>query len=68
MSAKKSKELKAMYARRADAVFNLPDTQAQSPWPTYFTNDGTLIRTIWPLFGRANLINAFETLLPAGTA
>lgn len=63
------KELKAMYARRADAVFNSPGHASAVALADLFTNDGTLdLGPFGRYSGRANLINAFETLLPAGTA
>lgn len=63
------KELKAMYARRADAVFNSPGHTSAVALADLFTNDGTLdLGPFGRYSGRANLIAAFETTLPAGTA
>jgi len=63
------KELKAMYARRADSVFNAPGHTSAVALADLFTNDGTLdLGPFGRYSGRANLIAAFETTLPAGTA
>lgn len=63
-------ELKAHYARYADAVFRTSgSTAAATALADLFTDDGTLdLGPFGSYTGRANLLNAFENTLPAGTA
>lgn len=62
--------LKARYARYADAVFRTSGSVAASTaLADLFTDDATLdLGPFGSYTGRANLLNAFETILPAGTA
>lgn len=61
-------ELKAMYARRSDAVFNTPGAASAVALADLFSEDGVLDLGPYGRYeGRAALINAFENLLPQGT-
>jgi hypothetical protein len=62
--------LKAKYARNADAVFRTSGSvAAATALADLFTDDGTLnLGPFGTYSGRTNLLNAFETILPAGTA
>jgi SnoaL-like domain len=62
--------LKAKYARFADAVFRTSGSHAAAvALADLFTNDGILdLGPFGRYTGRAQLLNAFETILPAGTA
>ena len=63
-------ELKATYARHADAVFRTSGSvAAATALADLFTHDGTLnLGPFGTYSGRADLLNAFQTILPAGTA
>ncbi len=63
-------ELKASYARHADAVFRTGgSTAAATALADLFTSDGVLdLGPFGRYCGRTQLLNAFETILPAGTA
>ena len=63
-------ELKAKYARYADAVFRTSGrVAAATALADLFTDDGTLnLGPFGTYSGRADLLNAFQTILPAGTA
>lgn len=62
-------ELKAMYARNADAVFNNPGHSSAVALADLFTNDGILdLGPFGRYTGRAAIIAACETTLPAVTA
>lgn len=62
--------LKAQYARFADAVFRTSgSTAAATALADLFTDDGVLdLGPFGRYSGRTELLNAFETTLPAGTA
>jgi hypothetical protein len=62
--------LKAQYARFADAVFRTNgSTAAATALADLFTDDGVLdLGPFGRYSGRTELLNAFETTLPAGTA
>ena len=61
-------ELKATYARGADAVFRTPGPASALALADLFTVDGVLDLGPFGRFeGRAALLNAFENLLPQGT-
>jgi len=61
-------ELKARYARGADAVFNDPGPANAAVLADLFTEDGVLdLGPFGRYEGRANLLNAFENILPQGT-
>lgn len=63
-------ELKARYARYADAVFRTSGSSAAATaLADLFTDDATLdLGPFGSYTGRANLLNAFQTILPAATA
>ncbi|PRQ04099.1 hypothetical protein ENSA5_11470 [Enhygromyxa salina] len=62
------KELKTQYARRSDAVFNTPSHESAVALADLFTDDGVLnLGPFGSFSGRAELINAFENVLPQGT-
>lgn len=62
------KELKASYARGADAVFNNPGNASAVALADLFTADGSLELGPFGAFsGRAELLNAFENVLPQAT-
>jgi hypothetical protein len=62
--------LKAQYARFADAVFRTSGSDAAAvALADLFTTDGVLdLGPFGRYSGRAALLNAFKTILPAGTA
>ena len=62
--------LKAQYARHADAVFRTGGSSAASvALADLFTSDGILdLGPFGRYTGRAELLNAFQHILPAGTA
>ena len=61
-------ELKANYARKADAVFGSPGPASAVALADLFTNDGVLdLGPFGRYEGRAALLNAFEHILPQGT-
>lgn len=61
-------ELKARYARGADAVFGTPGPASATALADLFTDDGVLDLGPFGRFeGRAALLAAFETTLPQGT-
>ncbi|NVB42143.1 nuclear transport factor 2 family protein [Pseudenhygromyxa sp. WMMC2535] len=63
------KELKTQYARRSDAVFNDPGNASAVALADIFTDDGVLDLGPYGSFsGRTELLDAFENLLPQGTA
>lgn len=63
------KELKAQYARCADAVFNEPGAASALAMANLFTDDGTLdLGPLGRFSGRQGLVSAFESGLPANTA
>lgn len=63
------KELKALYARCADAVFNQPGPPSALAMANLFTDDGSLeLGSFGHFAGRQSLITAFESTLPAATA
>jgi len=62
------KELKAAYARGADAVFNNPGHASAVVLSELFTQNGVLDLGGFGRFeGRPALLNAFENILPQGT-
>lgn len=62
------KELKTRYARGADAAFNNPGAASATALADLFTDDGILALGPYGSFeGRAQLLNAFENILPLGT-
>ena len=62
------KELKYQYARRSDQVFNNPGNASAVALADIFTDDGVLeLGPFGSFSGRAELINAFENILPQGT-
>lgn len=64
----KIEELKAAYARGADAVFRTPGPASALALADLFTQDGVLDLGPYGRFeGRAALLDAFENLLPLGT-
>lgn len=61
-------QLKAKYARGADAVFNTPGAASATALADLFTDDGVLdLGPFGRYEGRAALLNAFENILPLGT-
>lgn len=61
-------ELKAKYARGADAVFGSPGPASALALADLFTNDGVLdLGPFGRYEGRPALLNAFENILPQGT-
>jgi hypothetical protein len=61
-------ELKANYARKSDAVFNVPGAASAIALADLFTDDGILDLGPYGTYeGRATLLNAFENILPQGT-
>lgn len=62
--------LKAQYARFADAVFRTSGSSAAAlALADLFTNDGVLdLGPFGRYSGRTDLLNAFQHILPAGTA
>jgi hypothetical protein len=61
-------QLKARYARGADAVLNDPGTASATALADLFTDDGVLdLGPFGRYEGRAALLNAFENVLPAAT-
>lgn len=61
-------ELKAQYARGADAVFNQPSLANATALADLFTDDGILdLGPFGRYEGRPALLNAFENILPQGT-
>lgn len=61
--------LKALYARRADAVFRQPSRASAVALADLFTEDGILdLGPLGRYEGRAALLDAFENILPKGTA
>ncbi|PCC74933.1 SnoaL-like domain-containing protein [Nannocystis exedens] len=61
-------ELKAEYARRADAVFNRPGAASAGGLADLFTDDGVLdLGPFGRYEGRAALVNACENILPQAT-
>lgn len=64
----KIEELKAAYARGADAVFRSPGPASALALADLFTQDGVLDLGPFGRFeGRAALLDAFENILPQGT-
>ena len=62
------KELKARYARGADAVFGNPGPASATALADLFTDDGVLdLGPFGRYEGRAALLDAFENILPQGT-
>ncbi len=62
------KELKARYARGADAVFNDPGPASATALADLFTDDGVLdLGPFGRYEGRPALLDAFENILPQGT-
>lgn len=61
-------ELKARYARGADAVFGTPGPASAQALADLFTDDGVLdLGPFGRYEGRAALLNAFQNILPLGT-
>ncbi len=61
-------ELKAQYARRADAVFRTPSLASATALADLFTGDGILdLGPFGRYEGRPALLNAFQNILPLGT-
>lgn len=61
--------LKALYARRADTVFRSPGQSSAVALADLFTEDGVLdLGPFGRYEGRAAMLDAFENILPAGTA
>jgi hypothetical protein len=61
-------ELKALYARCSDAVFNSPGAASATALADLFTTDGVLDLGPFGRFeGRPALLDAFENILPQGT-
>lgn len=61
-------ELKAAYARRADAVFRTPGHASAVALADLFTDDGVLdLGPFGHYEGRPALLNAFENILPQAT-
>ena len=61
-------ELKAQYARLADAVFRTPGPASAVALADIFTNDGILdLGPFGRYEGRPALLNAFENILPQST-
>jgi len=61
-------ELKAAYARRADAVFRTPGPASAVDLADLFTDDGVLDLGPFGRFeGRPALLDAFENILPLAT-
>ncbi len=62
-------ELKARYARGADAVFNQPGVPSATALADLFTEDGILdLGPFGRYEGRPALLNAFQNILPTATA
>jgi len=62
------KELKYTYARRSDQVFNNPGNASAVALADIFTDDGILdLGPFGSFSGRAELLDAFENILPQGT-
>lgn len=61
--------LKALYARRADEVFRNPGHASAVSLGELFTDDATLdLGPFGRYTGKANLLNAFQNILPMATA
>lgn len=61
-------ELKALYARRADAVFRTPSLASATALADLFTGDGILdLGPFGRYEGRPALLNAFQNILPLST-
>ncbi|EYF01429.1 nuclear transport factor 2 family protein [Chondromyces apiculatus] len=67
--AEEIRQLKAKYAVRADAVFRTPGNASAVALGELFTEDGILdLGPFGRYEGKPALLNAFENILPLGTA